>query len=322
MPPAPLPARAWLGDLVLLAALWGGSFLCMRLGAVEFGPVPTAGLRVAVAALVLLPLMLTRDRASALRRRAGPLLVVGLFNAAIPFALYCYALLHLATGTAAIVNAATPLFGAVLAWLWLGDRLGGQRWLGLAIGFAGVALLASRGDSAAAGGRALPLAACLAACACYGIAASYARRHLAGTPPAVTAAGSLAGAALALAAPTAWFWPERTPGLQAWLAIAAMGVFCTALAYVLYFRLIARAGPSRALTVTFLTPVFALGYGALLLGEPVTPWTVGCGLVVLAGTLLSTGLLRLGRRRPAGGAPGLSPAATPSRSRPGPGSPR
>jgi drug/metabolite transporter (DMT)-like permease len=327
----PIPARAWLGDFLLLAALWGGSFLFMRLGATEFGPVPTAGLRVAIAALVLLPVLLTRGHGPALRRDFGRILASGVLNSAIPFALYSYAVLHVTTGTASIVNATVPLFGAVLAWLWLGERLGWQRWCGLALGFAGVALLASRsgaapGAPAAGAGTALPIAACLAACACYGTAASYAKRHLGGVPPIATATGSLLGAALALALPTAWLWPARMPGPTAWLAIVAMGIFCTALAYVLYFRLIARAGPSRALAVTFLAPVFAVAYGALLLAEPVTPWMVGCGAVVLAGTLVSTGLLRLGRRVPPGPAPGRAPglirAATPPRSRPGPGAPR
>jgi drug/metabolite transporter (DMT)-like permease len=307
MTPPPLSPRAWLGDFLLLAALWGGSFLFMHLGAVEFGPVPTAGLRVSVAALVLLPLLAARGQAPALRRNAGHLLVTGVLNAAVPFALYSYAVLHVTTGTASIVNATVPLFGAVLAWLWLGDRLGWWRWCGLALGFAGVALLASRSGAAPgaarglAGGTALPLAACLGACACYGTAASYAKRHLGGVPPLATAAGSLSGASLALAAPTAWWWPARTPGPAAWMAIVAMGILCTALAYVLYFRLIERAGPSRALAVTFLAPVFAVAYGAVLLDEPVTPWMVGCGGVILAGTLVSTGLLRPGRRTPAAG---------------------
>ena len=298
----PVPTRVWLGDFLLLAGLWGSSFLFMRLGATEFGPLPTAGLRVAVAALVLLPLLLVRGQAPTLRRHFGRILAAGVLNSAIPFALYAYAVMHVTTGTASIVNATVPLFGAVVAWLWLGDRLGWQRWCGLAIGFAGVALLASRsgmapGGNAAAGGALLPVAACLGACACYGTAASYAKRHLGGVHPIATATGSQVGAALALAIPTVLFWPAQMPGPKAWLAIVAMGVLCTALAYLLYFRLIERAGPSRALAVTFLAPGFAVAYGAVLLGEPVTLWMAGCGGVILLGTLVSTGLLRWPRHR-------------------------
>ncbi|KQM75345.1 DMT family transporter [Xylophilus sp. Leaf220] len=295
-----IPTRAWLGDFLLLAALWGSSFLFMRLGATDFGPLPTAGLRVTVAALVLLPLLVARGQVPTLRRHFGRILAAGVLNSAIPFALYSYAVMHVTTGTASIVNATVPLFGAVVAWLWLSDRLDWQRWCGLAIGFTGVTLLASRssavpGASTALGGTLLPVAACLVACACYGTAASYAKRYLGGVHPIATAMGSQLGAALALAIPTALFWPAQMPGAKAWFAIVAMGVLCTALAYLLYFRLIERAGPSRALAVTFLAPVFAVAYGAVLLGEPVTLWMVGCGLVILVGTLVSTGLLRWGR---------------------------
>jgi drug/metabolite transporter (DMT)-like permease len=108
-----------------------------------------------------------------------------------------------------------------------------------------------------------------------------------------TATGSQIGAALGLALPTLWLWPTEPVSLGAWGALAAVALLCTAVAYILFFRIIERAGPSRALTVTFLVPVFALVYGALFLGERITPWMVGCGLVIICGTALSTGLFRL-----------------------------
>ena len=141
----------------------------------------------------------------------------------------------------------------------------------------------------------LAIAACLLATLCYGISASYTRRYLGGLPSLVTATGSQIGATLGLALPAILFWPARTPGLTAWLAILFVGVACTGIAYVLYFRLIESAGPARALTVTFLVPVFALFYGGVFLGESITPWMIGCGAVILVGTSLSTGLLRLWR---------------------------
>ena len=129
------------------------------------------------------------------------------------------------------------------------------------------------------------------------MSASFARRHLTGLPPLATAAGSQLGAALGLALPTLWLWPAQMPGVRAWAAILAIAVLCTGIAYILYFRLIEHAGPSRALAVTFITPVFAVLYGTLFLGESITPWMVGCALVIVCGTLLSTGLIRT--RRPA-----------------------
>jgi len=133
--------------------------------------------------------------------------------------------------------------------------------------------------------------ACLLACICYAVSASFTRRYLGGLPPLVTATGSQCGAALGLALPTLFWWPAHTPSARAWLALLAVGVVCTGLAYILYFRLIENAGPARALAVTFLVPVFAVLYGVVLLGEKVTPWMVLCGAIIICGTALSTGLI-------------------------------
>lgn len=285
---------AWVAEFVLLSGLWGASFLFMRLGAVEFGPVPTAGLRVTLAALLLLPLLLIRGEGPALRRHWRPALLAGVVNSALPFSLFAWAVLYIPTGLGSILNAAVPLFGALVALVWLGERITRSRWLGLGLGFVGVALLAWRapaGGVAAQGPATLAVVACLLASTCYAVGASFVQRYLQGVPPLACATGSLVGAALALALPTAWAWPAQPPSLRAWAAVAAIALLCTGLAYLLYFRLIVRAGPSRALAVTFLAPVFALAYGRIFLGEPITPWMVGCGLVIVCGTMLSTGLV-------------------------------
>jgi drug/metabolite transporter (DMT)-like permease len=280
-------------EFVLLAALWGASFMFMRFGAAEFGAWAAAGGRVGLAALVLLPLLWRSGQMGILRQRAGALFLSGLLSSAIPFALYSYAVMSISTGLSAILNATTPLFGALVAWLWLQDRPDRNRLLGLALGFAGVALLSWEKASFKAGGTGWAVLACLGATLCYGIAANYAKRFLAGVPPLVNATGSQIGATVGLAVPTALFWPEQAPSAQAWLAIVALAVFCSALAYILYFRLIAHAGPSKAVTVTFLIPLFAVFYGTVLLGESVTGWMVACGAVILLGIALATGLLRL-----------------------------
>ncbi|MDP3521995.1 MAG: DMT family transporter [Hydrogenophaga sp.] len=280
-------------EFVLLAALWGASFMFMRFGAAEFGAWAAAGCRVGLAALVLLPLLWRSGQLGLLRQRAGALFVSGLLSSAIPFALYSYAVMSISTGLSAILNATTPLFGALVAWLWLQDRPDRNRLLGLALGFAGVALLSWEKASFKAGGTGWAVLACLGATLCYGVAANYAKRCLAGVPPLVNATGSQIGATVGLAVPTLLFWPEQAPSAQAWLAIVALAVFCSALAYILYFRLIAHAGPSKAVTVTFLIPLFAVFYGTLFLGESLTGWMVVCGAVILLGIALATGLLRL-----------------------------
>ena len=296
--PATPSAPSWMGEFILLASLWGASFLFMRLGASEFGPLPTAGLRVTLATLFLWPIMLRQGHWPAFKQHWRPIMVAGVINSAIPFALFSWAVLHIATGLTSILNATVPLFGALVAWVWLGDRISRLRWLGLAIGFVGVALLAWRapaGTGFKTDSAGWAMAACLLASGCYGLAASFARRYLTGIPALATATGSQLGATLGLALPTLWFWPAQMPGLRAWGAIVAIAVLCTGIAYILYFRLIAHAGPSRALAVTFIAPVFAVLYGALFLGETITPWMMGCALVIVCGTLLSTGLIRTGR---------------------------
>ena len=297
-PTASGPIRAPVAlEFVLLAAVWGASFLFMQQAAREFGALPTAFVRVAVAALCLLPLLLARGHWAALRRHWAPIFVCGLINSGIPFALYSFALLHIPTGLSSILNATVPLFGALVAWAWLGHRPGASRVLGLVIGFVGVALLASDKAGLNAGASAhwaaLAMGACLLATFSYAVAASFTHRYLSGIPPLVTATGSQIGAALGLALPALLTWPSVSPSAGAWSAVVALGVLCTGVAYVLYFRLIEQLGPARALTVTFTIPVFAIVYGVLLLGEAVTPWMLACGAVVLCGTTLATGLLRL-----------------------------
>lgn len=286
--------RSWLAEFLALAAIWGASFLFMQQATAAFGALPTAALRVSVASLALLPLVLWRGQWPQLRGRMGAIFLVGIFNSALPFALYAWALQHITTGLSAILNATVPLFGALVAWLWLGDRLATSRILGLALGFLGVAALAMDKAGLRHGDLSSPentsaIVACLLATLSYGVAANYTRRYLAGIAPLVTAAGSQLGASLALCIPAWLAWPQENAPAVAWLSVFAVGVLCTAAAYVLYFRLIAHAGAPRALAVTFVVPVFAMVYGTLLLNEKVTRWMLGCGLVVILGTALATG---------------------------------
>lgn len=292
----------WIADLILLSALWGGSFLLMRLGALEFGAMGTAFLRVALAAAMLLALLAVRRELPVLRRHWRPALSIGLLNSGLPFALFSFAVLSIPTGLTAILNATAPIWGALVAAIWLREKLAAPRAAGLLIGVAGVAIiswdkLASGGGHAAAAWAVL---AVLAATLCYGISASFTKRWLPGVPALATAAGSQLGATLGLALPAAFLMPPLTgagaPGLNAWLAVTALAALCTALAYVLYFRIIERAGPQRALTVTFLVPVFGVAYGALFLGERLDEHVLLGAAVILAGTALAVGLADGGKR--------------------------
>ena len=278
-------------DLTLLAALWGGSFLFMRYAVPDFGVVPLIWLRVALASICRLPLLLLKRQFGALRRQAGALTVMSLFNSGLPFLLIAWATLSITAGLASIMNAMTPVFTALIGALWLGDRLDGRRSLGLLLGLAGVALLAADKADFRPGGSGWAIVAMLLATACYGFAANHTRRYLQGVPALVNATGTQLVSALVLLPPALWSWPERMPGLGPWLAALVLGVACSALAYVLFFRLIARVGASRAVTVTFLVPVFGTLWGALFLGEPVTVSMLAGGAVVLLGTGLATGVI-------------------------------
>lgn len=291
---------AWLPEFVLLAAIWGASFMFIRFGAIEFGPLATAGIRVTIASICLLPLVLYQGQGRDLAKHWKDLLVVGVLNSAIPFVCFSYALLAITTGLSSILNATTPLFGALVAWLWLKDKPNASRISGLVIGFIGVALLAwdkaSFKPDASGMAPGLGVLACLLATLCYGLAASYTKRFMTQVPSLVSATGSQLSAAIVLLPLALLYWPDHAVSTKAWAAVTVLGVVCTGFAYVLYFRLIARAGPSRALAVTFCIPVFAVAYGVVLLGETVTTGMLLCGLVIVAGTALSTGLVKFSRR--------------------------
>ena len=285
-------------DFVALGAIWGASFLFMHMAVGDFGVVGTAAVRVAIATAFLFPLMLAKGHGAAFRRNWGRVCLIGVINSGIPFLMFAFALLSITTGLSAILNATVPLFGALVAWWWLKDVPTGSRVLGLLVGFTGVAALAwdkasFRPDAVSGIAPAWAVLACLFATVCYGIAANATKRLLSGLPPLVTATGSQLGATMALALPALWLRPAQMPSAQSWTAVVVLGVLCTGIAYILYFRLIEQAGPSRALAVTFAIPVFAILYGALFLGEVVTSWMLGWGAVVMVGTALATGLLKV-----------------------------
>ena len=289
-----------LAELIALAAIWGASFLFMRVAVPEFGPVALTALRVGGAALCLWPLALWHGQAGALRRHWKAIAVVGVVNSALPFVLFSLAALAINAGLSSIFNATAPLWGAVVAWLWLGERLSASRVTGLALGFVGVLGLAWDKASFKPGehgvSAAVAIGACLLATLCYGYAANYTKKRLAGVPPLAVAAGSQMAAATLLALPALWQTPPAMPGRAAWASVAMLAVLCTGVAYLLYFRLIAHLGASRAITVTYLIPLFGVVWGALFLGEAVTvPMAVG-GLVILAGTALASGVIALPRR--------------------------
>jgi drug/metabolite transporter (DMT)-like permease len=259
-----------IAELLLLAALWGGSFLFMRIAAPVLGPVWLIELRVLLAGLALLPIVIRLGLWQEMRQKTTPLLVMGGINSALPFLLLAFASISLPAGFTSILNATTPLFGLGVAFYWLKESLTLNRAIGAVLGLAGVAGL---------------LAALM-----YALAAAYAKQHLSGVSAVVAATGSQLGAAILLFPLLPFTVPHTSPSTTVILAVIGLAFLSTSLAYILYFRLIKTIGSTRALTVTYLIPLFAMFWGAMVLQEPVTPsMGIGCGLILL-GTAIANNL--------------------------------
>lgn len=271
-----------LARLVALAAIWGASFLFVRIASPAIGPVLTADLRMLIAGLALAAYFRLIGFDAQWRRWWPQYAIVGLLTSALPFLLYAYSALSLSAGLMSVINASSPMWGALFsAWL-LRERLPARGIAGLAIGIAGVALVTR--PEAGAGLAVLPALAATGAAVCYGLAGAYMRRWAKDVPSRGMALGTqIAGGALlapllAVAPPTAM----PTPFIAA--CVLAMGLVCGAVAYLLYFRLVTDIGAAGALTVTYLIPIFGVAWGALFLGETVSPVMLGGAGLVLLGT--------------------------------------
>ncbi|WP_185182588.1 DMT family transporter [Mycoavidus sp. B2-EB] len=285
-------------ELIILAAIWGASFLFMRIGTPEFGPIVLAALRVSIGSLVLLPVLRTASARAQLRQFIGPLLILGLTNSALPFCLFTYSTLALDAGFDSILNATTPLWGAFIAYVWLRVPLTRIQILGLAGGLIGVIILVvgrmSEAEMATEHGvsPSLAIGAVLSATLLYAFATNYSKHRLAAVAPNLVAFSSQFFAALTLL-PLAWFyWPQQPIAASTWYAVSALGILCSGIAYLLYFRLVAHAGASYAMSVAFLVPIFGTLWGVCFLGEQITVFMmVGCA-IILAGTGLASGKIK------------------------------
>lgn len=287
--------------LLLLGAIWGASFLFMRMGADEFGGMALAGMRAIGAAICSIPL-LTRARLTEMRTHWRDIAIVGIANSALPFVLFSFAAKTLPAGVSAISDAIAPLLVALSGWMLLGEKLSATQASGLVVGFTGVVWLVAGtvGFSGGAHAAGWAMAACLGANICYAFGAHYSHRRLrSGVTPLSVATGSQLAAAVLLLPFTVWMWPTHTPGWTSWLAVLGLAALCTSLAYVLFYGLMARVGPSRSMVVMFLIPVFGVLWGLVFLHEPVTLAMAGGCIVILFGVALTTGLLRMRNRNAA-----------------------
>ena len=271
-------------ELGALGAIWGASFLFMRVAAKDFGAAPLVEVRLALGALILLP-FLWRERTVFPLKLWPRLAIIAAINSALPFVLFAWAAQHAPAGVGAITNALAVLFTALVGFLFFGEKIGTQRALALLAGFVGVIVLASGKTSGASIGWAV--AAGATAAFLYGIGVNLVRRHLTGLPPAATSAATISCAALLTLPFAIAQWPQHAIPMRSWLSATLLGVLCTGLAFVMYYRLIARIGPARAVTVTYLVPLFGVAWAWLLLGEPVTITMAIAGAMILGSVAIS-----------------------------------
>ncbi len=279
-PPVAVTTSAWLTPLELLAlgAIWGASFLFMRIAAKDFGAFALVEVRLALGGLILSP-FLWRERKRITGKLWWKIAGIGAINSAVPFTLFAWAAQRAPAGIGAISNATAAMFTALIAFLYFGERINTRRAIGLAAGFIGVVVLAS-GKTSGASVWPAALAGTFAAFL-YGIGANLLRKHLSGIPAGANASATLLCAAVLLSPFAIATWPDHAVPTLSWASAIMLGVLCTGIAYMLYYRLIYRIGAPRASTVTYLVPLFGVLWAWLLLDEPVTfSMALACALIL------------------------------------------
>jgi drug/metabolite transporter (DMT)-like permease len=277
---------AWITpfELTLLGAIWGASFLFMRIAAKDFGAYALVEVRLVLGAIVLLPLLF-RARKEFTSTHWWKIIGIAAINTAIPFTLFAWAALRAPAGIGAITNAMAVMFTALMAFVLYRERIELRRVVGLVLGFIGVAVLASGKTE----GGSVFSAALAGTCAAflYGVGGNLIRRHLVGIAPGAVAGATLVCAAVWLAPLAIATWPKAPVPAISWASAAALGVVCSGLAYLLYYRLIYRIGAPRASTVTYLIPLFGVLWAWLVLGEPLTMTMAVAGALILSGVALN-----------------------------------
>jgi drug/metabolite transporter (DMT)-like permease len=271
-------------ELTLLGAIWGGSFLFMRVAAGDFGPFALVEVRLALGAVVLLP-FLWRARAQFTPSLWLHLTWISAINSAIPFILFAWGAERAPAGIGAITNSMAVMFAALIAFIFYGEQIGPLRAVGMHAGFVGVVVLASgktAGTSVAPAALAGTMAAFL-----YGIGVNVIRRHLRGIPPSAIAAATLTTASLLVLPLALYTWPSHAIPVGSWVSAVLLGVLCTGTAFAIYYRLIQRIGAPRAAAVTYLVPLFGVIWAWLALGEPPTVTMAAAAALILGGVALS-----------------------------------
>ncbi len=281
--------------LISLGALWGASFLFMRIAAPEIGPVWLIEFRVLLAGLILLPWMLKQNYFLNMKENIGGLIIVGALNSALPFVLIAYITLAHSAGTTSILNAIVPIVGVVFSYLFVKEKLSHSQLLGVAIGFFGVVLLMLWQQEAVISPSPYAVFSAVLASLSYVAAAHYTKHYMANMPSLVFVSGTQLAAACLLLPLLPFFIPADLPSIEGIISIVGLAVLSTSLAFILYFKLIHEVGPTKTLMVTYLIPFFGMLWGTIFLNEVITLNQVVCALLILLGVALSIGSLKFFR---------------------------
>lgn len=276
-------SAADLAKLVFLSAIWGGSFIFLRIAVPEIGPLLTATLRTSLAGLALIVFARMTGIPMNWRANLKPYAVVGLFAGVIPFSCFSFAALHLPAAHSAVLNATAPLFGAVFSMLWLSERLTMSRLAGLLLGIIGVAILVGAGTLTLDGPTLISIAACMVAAACYALSSIIIKKtgQPDGIHPIAVATGSLVLGGVMMMPTVPLSLPPVLPSLLALSCVAALSLLSSGLAQALFIPLIVKVGPTRAMCVSFLIPLFSMLWGVIFLHEAISWSTLIGGAVVL-----------------------------------------
>jgi drug/metabolite transporter (DMT)-like permease len=280
--------------LFILAALWGASFLFIRIASQVFGPLLTIQGRVTIAGVALLIFLIITRRSAYFKQRWKQYLIIGTLNAAIPFTLIATAELTLPASMSAILNSLTPLFTALVVWGWMNEKLTARKWVGIGVGTIGVAILVGWSSLPLTYETAIAIGISVLSTISYAFAGVYAKKAFAGVPPLALATGQQVGAAVILIPFTAMNLPHLTNNIStvAVLSVVGLALFCTAIAYLLYFYLIESVGPTKTLSVTFLIPIFGIVWGMIFLQEKLTFGMI-IGLVIILSSVFLISEVRL-----------------------------
>ena len=274
-------------QLIILAAVWGSSFLFMRIASPEFGPISLISLRLFISAIALFPFLLFRKETAIVLANWPKFLWAGLNTTAIPFTLFSYVTLSLTAGNTSLLNGTVPMFSAIIAWFWLKEKLSVVGIIGLVMGFLGVFILASPegGDSKVLW---FPVLAALVASASYGYGSCFSRLHMQGFSSITIASGTQFFAAIFMLPFGLFFWPETSPSMLSWLSVLSLGMVSTAFSLIFFFRLLQQIGVANTVSVAYLIPVFGILWGYLFLDEVVTPGVLIGGVGIFIGIALTT----------------------------------